>query len=112
VRHLVGSAFIRLKGEALKWNEPGFYWMHINLAAIYGKLRRRDEAQAEVATLLRLYPDFPRKAREEVRIWFPHDRDCGLTEKDGQTNCCFATRKSANSISKATWPRRNYRSRS
>ena len=49
--------------------------MHINLAAIYGKLRRRDEVQAEVATLLRLYPDFPRKAREEVRIWFPHDRD-------------------------------------
>ena len=63
--------------EALKWpdSESGSYWLHANRAAIYGQLGRQKEAQAEIANLLTLYPDFAKKARQEYRIWFLDERD-------------------------------------
>lgn len=54
---------------ALKWNDPEFYWSQAQLARAYGQLGRKKEAEAAVARLLKLYPDFPKKVREEERRW-------------------------------------------
>ena len=54
---------------AQKWNQPEFYWNQVHLAQAYAQLGRRKEAQAAVTQLLKLYPDFAKKVREEMRIW-------------------------------------------
>jgi adenylate cyclase len=54
---------------ALKWNDPDFYHSQMHLARAYGQLGRKKEAQAAAARLLKLYPDFPQKVREELRRW-------------------------------------------
>jgi tetratricopeptide (TPR) repeat protein len=72
--HFLRGEYEQALAEALKWTQD-FYWAYVNRAAIYGKLGRRKEAQAEIASLLKLYPDFPKKARQEYRIWFLSDRD-------------------------------------
>ncbi len=54
---------------AQKWNEPEFYWNQVHLAQAYAYLGRKEEAQAAVAKLLQLYPDFPKNAWKEWRIW-------------------------------------------
>ena len=54
--------------EAQKINAPGFYWMHMFLAAIYGQMGRQKEARAAVNTLIELYPGFTTEtARGEFR---------------------------------------------
>ena len=54
---------------AQKWNEPEFFWNQVHLAQAYAYLGRKSEAQAAVAKLLQLYPDFPKNAWKEWRIW-------------------------------------------
>jgi tetratricopeptide (TPR) repeat protein len=54
---------------AQKWNVPEFYWNQVHLAQAYAQLGRKPEAQAAIAKLLELYPDFAGKAREEIRAW-------------------------------------------
>jgi adenylate cyclase len=54
---------------AQKWNQPDFFWNQAHLAEAYAQLGRTKEAQAAVARLLKLYPDFPQRARAEMRIW-------------------------------------------
>ncbi len=46
-----------------------FHW-HVALAAVYGQLGRKEEARRAVEEVLRAYPDFPVKAREEYAKWF------------------------------------------
>jgi hypothetical protein len=73
--HFFNGEYEQALVEALKFNVPGFYWPHAKRAAIYGHLGRRKEAQAEIASLLKVYPVFPKKARQEFRIWFLDERD-------------------------------------
>ncbi len=69
--HLFKGEYEQALVEALKSiNPPDFYWWHANRAVVYGHLGRRTEAQAEIATLMKVYPDFPKRARQEMRIWF------------------------------------------
>ena len=56
------------------WENPGFYWIHANLASLYGQLGQKDNARGEIAKLLDLYPDFASEARQEIEIWIK-DRD-------------------------------------
>jgi TolB-like protein/tetratricopeptide (TPR) repeat protein len=53
--------------QAQKINLPGLFWTYVTLAAGYGQLGRKEEAQAAVADLLELYPDYPENARHEFR---------------------------------------------
>ena len=73
--HFLKGEYERALAEILKWNQPNYFWPLANQAAVYGHLGRREEAQAVVASLLKIYPDFPRKARWEYGIWFPIDSD-------------------------------------
>jgi tetratricopeptide (TPR) repeat protein len=74
--HFLKGEYEQALVEALKWASGGSeYWVYANLAAIYGKLGRRKEAQAAIGSLLTLKPNFPEKARQEYRIWFLNDRD-------------------------------------
>jgi TolB-like protein/Tfp pilus assembly protein PilF len=54
---------------AQKWNQPEFFWNQVHLAQAYAYLGRKEEAQAAVDKLLQLYPDFPKNAWKEWRIW-------------------------------------------
>jgi tetratricopeptide (TPR) repeat protein len=74
--HFLKGEYEQALVEALKWRSAqDHYWVHANLAAIYGKLGRQTEGQTAIGRLLTLYPDFPKKARREYRIWFLSDRD-------------------------------------
>ena len=53
--------------EALKFNMPGLFWSHANLAWNYGQLGRKAEAAGAVRELLKLSPTFPEKAWDELR---------------------------------------------
>ncbi|WP_221939283.1 hypothetical protein, partial [Mycobacterium sp. KBS0706] len=46
---------------------PQFYGTHLVLAAIYGKLGRQEEAQAAVARLLELRPNYAAEMRDDFR---------------------------------------------
>ena len=59
---------------ALRWNDPEFYHSQMHLARAYGQLGRKKEAQMAVAQILKLYPEFPRKVREEIRRWTSDER--------------------------------------
>ena len=48
---------------------PTFYWPHFMMAAAYAHAGRMEEAQAELAKLLELRPDFASQARAEMRFW-------------------------------------------
>jgi len=56
------------------WDNPNFYWVHANLAAVYGHLGDTENAHIAVAKLLELYPEFGNSARDEVEIWI-RDKD-------------------------------------
>ena len=45
---------------------PNFYWTNMALAAVHGQLGHTSEAGATVAEVLRLYPDYPAQARNEM----------------------------------------------
>jgi TolB-like protein len=53
-------------GLALKVNMPGFFFHHLNLAAVYGQLGERDAAGKALRELLALKPDFALQARAEM----------------------------------------------
>jgi adenylate cyclase len=53
--------------ESQKIAMPGYFWTHVLVAMIYGALGRRDDAQPAVTSLLKLYPEFPQKFRQEAR---------------------------------------------
>jgi TolB-like protein/Flp pilus assembly protein TadD len=67
--------------EALKAirraNIPGNHYYHAMLAAVCGQLGRKKEAQKEIAELLRLFPDYQLRARNEMGKWV----DPELTER-------------------------------
>jgi TolB-like protein/Tfp pilus assembly protein PilF len=48
---------------------PDFYGAHLLRAAILGKLERREEGAQELATALRLAPDWPQVARADLERW-------------------------------------------
>ena len=54
---------------AQNWNEPYLYWNQVHLAQAYAMLGRDEEAQAAIARLLELKPDFAMRARQEFEIW-------------------------------------------
>jgi TolB-like protein len=55
--------------EAKKVELPGYFWTHALLVTVYGAMDRKEDARAAVTRLLELYPEFPRKSREEFRKW-------------------------------------------
>jgi tetratricopeptide (TPR) repeat protein len=55
--------------EAHKINMPDYYWTRALLITIYGALGRPEEAKPEITALLKLFPEFPAKMREETRKW-------------------------------------------
>lgn len=48
---------------------PGYYPYHMWLAAIYGQLGRRREAESSLEHLLALFPGYPELARENLGMW-------------------------------------------
>jgi TolB-like protein/Tfp pilus assembly protein PilF len=50
----------------LKMNMPGFFFHHLNLAAVYGQLGEREAAGEALRGLLVLKPDFALEARAEM----------------------------------------------
>jgi TolB-like protein/Tfp pilus assembly protein PilF len=54
---------------ALKFNMPGFFYHHVNLAITYGQLAEREAANKALRDLIGLKPDFALNAREELGKW-------------------------------------------
>jgi TolB-like protein/Tfp pilus assembly protein PilF len=54
--------------RARRINMPEWYWTHVLLAAAYGQLGRRKEAESSLAKLLALRPDFKQSAREILHV--------------------------------------------
>jgi TolB-like protein/tetratricopeptide (TPR) repeat protein/predicted Ser/Thr protein kinase len=54
-------------------NMPGNFYYHSTLACVLGQLGRTEEAQRSVQELLKIYPDFPAKARAELGKWLEPD---------------------------------------
>jgi TolB-like protein/Flp pilus assembly protein TadD len=52
-----------------KINMPSYFYWHAALAATYGRLGRVEEARRAAGELLKLYPDYSAKAREELAKW-------------------------------------------
>ncbi len=48
---------------------PTYFYYHAALAAAYGHLGRKEEAQRSIQALLETNPDFPSRAREEIGKW-------------------------------------------
>lgn len=55
--------------ETKKIDLQGYWHTHLQLVTIYGAMGRKQDAQASVTRLLELYPEIPRKYREEWRKW-------------------------------------------
>ena len=51
-------------------NMPAFFRYQSALAAVCGQLGRKKEGQKAIRELLRLVPDYPLKARDELSKWF------------------------------------------
>ncbi|MDP6951952.1 MAG: adenylate/guanylate cyclase domain-containing protein, partial [Alphaproteobacteria bacterium] len=52
-----------------KIHMPDYYFTHVRYAAVYVALSRQVEAEAAVARLLALFPEFPRRAPEIFAKW-------------------------------------------
>jgi hypothetical protein len=59
---------------ALRCRSEGFFWTHGMHAVAYSALGMREEASAAVQRLIGAYPDFPRKAPEELALWMSPER--------------------------------------
>jgi TolB-like protein/Tfp pilus assembly protein PilF len=57
----------------VKFNMPGLFYHHVNLAMVYGQLGKTEAAKKAVDDLLRLKPDFGSSARNELRKWLDHE---------------------------------------
>ena len=55
--------------QSQKVNVPGDHWTWVLRATLYGALGRKAEAQPAIVNLLKLYPEFPNKIRENMRKW-------------------------------------------
>ena len=52
-----------------KTHMPDYYFTHVRYAAVYAELGRQAEAEAAVARILALYPEFPSQASEIIAKW-------------------------------------------
>jgi TolB-like protein len=59
---------------ALRSRGAEFFWTHGMHAMAYAALGMKEQAAAAVARLLEIYPDFPRRAREELALWVSPER--------------------------------------
>ncbi|MFN0316781.1 MAG: tetratricopeptide repeat protein [Burkholderiales bacterium] len=59
--------------ESLKIDLPELFWTHVWLAMDYGQLGRQQEAKAALTKLAKLYPDFGKNARRELRNYMITD---------------------------------------
>ena len=75
--HFSRNEYDEALAEIKNWDNPDFFWVHANLAAVYGHLGDTENAQIAVAKLLELYPEFGNSARDEVEIWI---RDKGWVD--------------------------------
>ena len=55
--------------ETKKIDLPGYWHTHLQLVTIYGAMGRKQDARGSVTRLLELYPEIPRKYRDEWRKW-------------------------------------------
>ncbi len=67
--YLIEKDYHRALSYALKPNLPGFYYFHLNLAAIYGQLGDEELAKRSVQRLLELKPNIADTVREDVGMW-------------------------------------------
>jgi eukaryotic-like serine/threonine-protein kinase len=56
---------------ALRFNMPGYFYTHMALAAVYGKLGNREAAGRCLRELLAVKPDIVAEARDELGKWMP-----------------------------------------
>jgi TolB-like protein len=68
--HYRKGAYERALAEAEQLTMDELYWTHAVAAAAHGQLGNRAEAEAAVARLNALNPDFADRAREEFEMWF------------------------------------------
>lgn len=68
INHYRKAEYDQAAAEFAKINTPGWYQMHAGLAASYGQLGRKQEAQAAVKTLLERKPDFLADPRHFYRM--------------------------------------------
>lgn len=59
---------------ALRCQSDEFFWTHALHAITYAALEMKEEASESVRRLLECYPDFPRRAREELAHWVSPER--------------------------------------
>lgn len=59
--------------EAKMYKVPGFFWGPMLRAALLGQLSRKQEAQTEVQHLMRIKPDFEKKARFLISLFVKED---------------------------------------
>jgi TolB-like protein len=59
---------------ALRCRSEQFFWTHAMHAMAYSALEMGEEATASIARLLEAYPDFPRRARDELGHWMSPER--------------------------------------
>jgi tetratricopeptide (TPR) repeat protein len=59
--------------QAVQYDLPGFFWAPLLRGACLGQLQRRREAEAQIAHLLELKPDFPQKAWHLIQHYIKED---------------------------------------
>jgi len=72
--HFENGEFDAALDFALRSQNQEFFWTHGMHALAYTALGMQAEAAAAVARLLRVYPEFPAKAREELARWVSPER--------------------------------------
>ncbi len=71
--HAVSGDYQQAAADAERLDLPDLFWMHAKTATAYGHLGRTEDARAAVDKLLKLYPDFAKKARQELEsIYWPN----------------------------------------
>jgi adenylate cyclase len=72
--HFMRKEYEEALAAIKNWPNPEFFWLHFNLAAVYGQLGDTENARAAWARLLELAPEFENSARDQVEIWI-RDKD-------------------------------------
>jgi TolB-like protein len=78
--HLNREEYDAALDVALRCQSDEFFWTHALHAITYAALEMKEEASASVRRLLELYPEFPRKAREELARWVSPERQQNALE--------------------------------
>ncbi len=71
--YLVEKDYQKALSYALKPNLPGFFYFHLNLAAIYGQLGEEELAGRALLRLIELKPDIAATVRNDVGMWLDPD---------------------------------------